>query len=103
MTFFVLLLYKLYATGTMLKHGIRGNLNLCSWATSVTKLHSFLEMKNIPLCTCIFLILSSIVGCKGWLHDSAIVTGAALNIDVQASLPFAELGFLWENVWERHK
>lgn len=42
MTSFVLLLYKLHATGTMLKHGIRDNLNLCSWATSATKLHSFL-------------------------------------------------------------
>lgn len=60
-------------------------------------------MENIPLCMCIFLNLSSIVGCKGWLHDSAIVTGAALNIDVQASLPFAELEVLREKAWERHK
>ena len=49
MTFFVLLLYKLHATGTMLKHGIRDNLNLCSWATSVTKLHSFFVDEKYPI------------------------------------------------------
>lgn len=58
--------------------------------------------KNSFVHVLFFLIYSSTFGHMSWLYNLALVNGAALNIDVEASLCFADLGVLQARAWERH-
>lgn len=100
MTFLALLLDKLHATGTMLKYGIWGELNPCSWAMIIKMFILSDGRWRKSHCECVSF--SSTVGYIRRLHGPALVNGAALSIGAEASLHFADLEVLRANALMSH-